>query len=277
MLTSRIVRGLLSPLLYVASISVAVSIYEPMYKSGALHEWLPQVPWVDVAVSPMGPFSISTFALSLLLVFRTNSSYDRWLDARRIWGNIVNRCRDMARQASVFFPEDAAEEKEAFVQWVTLFPIVLMCHLREGQSIKEECRLRNIQPEDLECVVQAPHGPVYVLTAMTCQLQALQRGHCDSITGFELSRMDEGISALHDAVGGCERIFRTPIPLSYTRHTSRFLVVWLTYMPFCIYEQLGLATPLVAMGMSFFLLGIDEIGVQLEEPFSIMSLEVGYK
>lgn len=51
-------------------------------------------------------------------------------------------------------------------------------------------------------------------------------------------------------------------------------MVWLTCMPFCIYEQLGpIATTPVAMAMAFLLLGIDEIGVQLEEPFSILALE----
>lgn len=104
MLTSRIVRGLLKPLLYVAGISVGVSVYESLLHAGVVKEWLEHMAVVvidgsggegslpsslgavlakyepqDITISPMGPFSISTFALSLLLVFRTNSSYDRYV------------------------------------------------------------------------------------------------------------------------------------------------------------------------------------------------------
>jgi predicted membrane chloride channel (bestrophin family) len=77
-LYSRIVRGLLPPLVCVLLSSYIVCCYEELWQEGTLDQWVPWFPWPDLAVSPDGPFAISTFALSLLLVFRTNSSYDRW-------------------------------------------------------------------------------------------------------------------------------------------------------------------------------------------------------
>ena len=76
-LTSRIVRGLLPPLVCVLISSYLVCVYEQLWQDGTLDAFLPAVTWPNLAVSPEGPFSISTFALSLLLVFRTNSSYER--------------------------------------------------------------------------------------------------------------------------------------------------------------------------------------------------------
>jgi hypothetical protein len=76
-LTSRIVRGLAPPLIYTATGALAVSCYEFLQESGVLAQYIPGIPFPDLAVSVDGPFSISTFALSLLLVFRTNSSYER--------------------------------------------------------------------------------------------------------------------------------------------------------------------------------------------------------
>ena len=81
------------------------------------------------------------------------------------------------------------------------------------------------------------------------------------------------LTALEDVVGTCERILRTPIPLSYTRHTSRFMIIWLTLLPFALYDSLRWAVVPVCTLLAFLLLGIEEIGVQIEEPFSILDLE----
>jgi ion channel-forming bestrophin family protein len=90
---SRIVRGLSTPLSYVAGIAIFVGVYETLHSAGYLPPWM-----ISLSVETTEPFNLTSFALSLLLVFRTNSSYSRWLDARKIWGGIVNRSRDMARQ-----------------------------------------------------------------------------------------------------------------------------------------------------------------------------------
>jgi ion channel-forming bestrophin family protein len=78
MLNSRIVRGLLPPLGFVSLVSLAVCAYEELLQAGALAAWAPELAWPDVSISSQGAFSASTVALSLLLVFRTNSSYERW-------------------------------------------------------------------------------------------------------------------------------------------------------------------------------------------------------
>lgn len=78
---------------------------------------------------------------------------------------------------------------------------------------------------------------------------------------------------LYDALGSCERILGTPLPLAYTRHTSRFLVMWLTMLPLGLFHAIGWWAVPVQTFISFLLLGVDEIGVSIEEPYSILSLE----
>ena len=77
---------------------------------------------------------------------------------------------------------------------------------------------------------------------------------------------------LNDAMGACERLLRTPIPQSYTRHTSRFLTLWCNLLPLALWPALGLGTPLATVFIGFALLGIEDIGVQIEEPFCVLPL-----
>jgi len=85
--------------------------------------------------------------------------------------------------------------------------------------------------------------------------------------------MLECLARLESVVADCERILKTPIPLSYTRHTSRFLISYLTFLPLALWEETSWGVVPISGIVAFFLLGIDEIGVQIEEPFSIMPLD----
>ena len=90
--------------------------------------------------------------------------------------------------------------------------------------------------------------------------------------------IDSTISVLVDLTGANERVFKSPIPLMYTRLTARFLTFFLTLLPLALWGQLGeswnhWATIPASFIVSFFLFGIEEVGVQIEEPFSILPLE----
>ena len=86
-------------------------------------------------------------------------------------------------------------------------------------------------------------------------------------------QMHQAISAMNDVLGGCERIFRTPIPIAYTRHTTRFLIVWLTVLPYALWAKFFWTTLFAAPIIGVLLLGINEIGIDVEEPFSLLPLE----
>lgn len=86
-------------------------------------------------------------------------------------------------------------------------------------------------------------------------------------------QIHSNLTELHDLLGACERILRTPIPVAYTRHTTRFLIIWLTVLPFALYSKFGIATLAVAPLIALLLAGINEIGIDVEEPFSLLPLE----
>merc|ERR1711990_1363838 len=91
------------------------------------------------------------------------------------------------------------------------------------------------------------------------------------------ARFDTTLSVLCDDVGACERIFKSPIPLVYTRHTSRFVGVWLALIPIALWgvdpSWNHLASIPASVLIGFFLLGIEELGLQIEEPFGVLPME----
>ncbi|GIL78603.1 hypothetical protein Vretimale_6209 [Volvox reticuliferus] len=109
-----------------------------------------------------------------------------------------------------------------------------MVHLREEHSMKEELR-GVLQPQEVEAVTSAVHPPSFCLQMITWIIRTA------GLPQELIIRMDENVSRLTDAVSACERILNTPIPLSYTRHTARFLMAWLVCLPFSLWSYCGLA------------------------------------
>merc|ERR1719313_2694608 len=113
---------------------------------------------------------------------------------------------------------------------------------------------------------------MFMLNAMS---ERVRKANIDPIAKQSI---DRSISVLVDLTGACERIFKSPVPLVYTRHTSRFLTMFLVFLPFGLWSVMDKtwnhwATIPATLMVSFFLLGIEEIGIQIEEPFSILPLE----
>uniref|UniRef100_A0A7S1J5T4 Bestrophin homolog n=1 Tax=Eutreptiella gymnastica TaxID=73025 RepID=A0A7S1J5T4_9EUGL len=225
-------------------------------------------------------FSLSLPSLSLLLVFRTNQCYARWDDARRILGASLNRSRDVARQAIGWFPRDDKGEilRERMCRYMQSWPYVLKCHLRGGPGgCENDDNIREdlagiLTPAEIELLIKSGHRPMHVLQCMT------EIGREGNLPIPAQINLDQSLAAFSDVVGGCERILRTPIPLSYSRMTARFLMLWLLGLPFSLSLDIvkaGLSVwmtvPVVAV-IAFLLLGIEELATQLEEPFSILPM-----
>ncbi|PSC74369.1 UPF0187 chloroplastic [Micractinium conductrix] len=288
MTSSRMVRGLAAPLFFVAGISAAVCAGHQAAEAGLLP--LPEVAH-QLQMRSTEPFALTSFALSLLLVFRTNSSYSRWLDARKNWGLVVTRSRDLVRQGITHIPHSERALIDLLCRWTAAFSRSLMAHLRADVDAEAELR-RVLRPAEAEAALAAEHRPGYCLQVLSEIIKdaQLERPHAAAtaaaatarpgqaakptrLDGGAACRMDENLTALEDMVGGCERILRTPIPLSYTRHTSRFMMIFLSLLPFALWESCRWATVPAVTIISFLLLGIEEIGVTIEEPFSILPLE----
>jgi predicted membrane chloride channel (bestrophin family) len=260
---SGVVRSLFQPLASVAAVSTLVCIYEDLLADGSLPATLPSL------IMPTAPFDLTSFALSLLLVFRTNTSYDRWLETCTVWSGLANRSRDTMRQLVSHLGDSTGAISPlaaAMCRWVVAYTRSLKAELQEGNDLGAE--LAGVLTEgELAELLAARHRPSFALSVLT------ELGAAAPLRESHRIRLDENLTWFEDAVGTCERILQTPIPLSYTRHTSRFMVIWLSALPLGLYSSCGFATVPLTMTIAFLLLGIDEIGVQIEEPFSILPLD----
>lgn len=233
----------------------------------------------DVFNLPTSLFSLSAPSLGLLLVFRTNASYERWDGARKMIGLVKNRSEDLVRQVCVRFPEDRPDLKEQMLRYIQAFFFALKVHLRSGPGgFEDDTNLVEdltpvLKPKELEMLLQATNRPAHI---MNCMTQIVKEA---KLEGGALMCLDQNLTQLADVLGGCERILRTPIPLSYTRMTTRFLFVWLLLLPLALSGEIlrldhsiWLTIPAVSF-IAFGLLGVEEVGVQIEEPFSILPME----
>ena len=224
---------------------------------------------------PLLPLTLSSPALFLLLVFRTNASYDRWWEARKVWGSIINTSRDHARGSLAMHHDDWVKEKAC--KQVVAYNRILKYHLRKpttqsAETLRSEITEIGMDQYEIDLVMRASHKPMTILGLLAKNIH----GDLDTqLTDIERMKLDQSLTLLTDYLGMCERIFKTPMPLVYSRHTARFLSWWLLWLPVCLYDQLPTHWMVVPMSgiIAFFLIGIEELGNQIEEPFSLLPLK----
>ena len=260
-------------------------------------------------------------ALGLLLVFRTNSAYARWWEARTLLGSVVNKSRDMVRHSLIWFDRtggDAATEE--YIREICAYSVTLKHHLRlplggnnkaaakrhkaaAKAALLDDLTALGLPPASISSIARAKHSPLEVIRRLSrasrnnaVQIISAQMGSSnsnnisrsmhsfcgagDQVQDSVVRALDKNIAEMVDQIGACERILKTPMPLVYTRHTERFLGLWLACMPFALADKFtegssgnDVAIILGSAFISFFFLGIDELGVQIEEPFSVLPMD----
>jgi putative membrane protein len=214
----------------------------------------------------VAPYEIAGAALGLLLVLRTNGGYDRWWEARKLWGGIVNQCRNLAISGLTYGPRNSSWRRE-FVAWSASFAHVARRSLRSERSLPELTHL--IGPEAARAVERAEHMPSYVALRLASLLRSALEGREMSEFGF--LQTDRERALLIDHIGACERILKTPLPTAYSIKIRRFLVLFLGTLPFALLHKLETPwlIPLVTMLVAYPLLALDRIGAELQNPFSV--------
>jgi putative membrane protein len=228
--------------------------------------WSGLVTGAHLYIRPMGVpntvHSLAGLALSLLLVFRTNSSYDRFWEGRKLWGGIVNETRNLVRAAGVFL-QGAPDLHRALARWTATFPYAALGVLRGEGDLGPLAD--QLPPDRVERVRAAQHTALAVSVEMSKVLdEGRKRGLYPEYVQMQL---DQNVQLLIDYIGGCERIHKTPLPFAYMVHLRRALVLYFFTLPFALLDQFqGLTILAVAIeGYVFF--GIEEIGVEIEDPF----------
>ena len=122
---------------------------------------------------------------------------------------------------------------------------------------------------DIEPILAAPNRPLHAAH----ELGVLIRSGALQLDSVSACALEERLRGLLDVLGGCERLLRTPIYTPYTQHTSRFLFAWCCALPAALFPIVGPAgTVPISVALSFFMLGIEDIGARLEMPFDVLPL-----
>jgi ion channel-forming bestrophin family protein len=217
--------------------------------------WAALVVWVEqdlirVAV-PLGPafLSILGIILGLLLVFRTNTAYDRWWEGRRLLGQLVNLSRGLSRilVTQLNSGEEAVKRRRRYAALLAAFPQRLTVHLRRQRG------------------APGPHLPGELLTALHAELERdFVDGRLVGETRIALAPILQGFD---DVLGGCERIRNTPIPFSYSSYIKQFVVLYAVVMPFGLVREFGYGTVIASMFTFFATMGLELLATEIEEPF----------
>lgn len=215
----------------------------------------------EIEVPPTGHALIGV-ALGLLLVFRTNASYDRFWEGRKAWERIASDARNVVRSARALMSDDPAFLGPV-VRWTVAFPYACMHRLRGERSLGRAAA--HFSPEQVAEVLAEDHVPLAVATRLS-RLVAENRLH-GTFPERAVITIDNNVRALVESIGVCERIQDTPLPFAYVVHLRRALMLFLLTLPFALVNPFGWATIIYATLISYVLLGIDEIGVEIENPF----------
>lgn len=215
------------------------------------------------------PYEFAGAALGLLLVLRTNAGYDRWWEARKLWGGIVNQSRNLAVSAMAYGPTNS-EWREKIVRWTAAFPHVARLSLRGERPSSEIANL--VGPENADQIAAADHMPSYV----ALKLGDFLREACGKLEmdRFAFMQLDRERALLLDHIGACERILKTPLPQAYSIKIRRFILLFLVTLPFALLHRSNgdWLVPFITMLVAYPLLSLDQIGVELENPFSTSNL-----
>jgi ion channel-forming bestrophin family protein len=211
---------------------------------------------------PSTVHSLIGTALGLLLVFRTNASYDRFWEGRRLWGSIINDARDLGRGACAHLAGDPAR-RDAIICWTIAFAYASMNSLRGATGLGPMAD--RLPAGEVRAVLATVNVPETIALRISEHLVgARDEGR---ISDFLLVDLEENVQLLTDHLGGCERIHKTPLPFPYMVHLRRALFLFCFTLPFALVKDFGWGTILDTLLVSYILFGIEEIGVEIEDPF----------
>ncbi len=216
---------------------------------------------------PIESSIVPSLVLGLLLVFRTNTAYERFWEGRKQWGMLVNTVRNLARQIWVAVAEEHPRDRQAKIAALRLlvaFAVATKLHLR-AEEVNEE--LATLMPPDWWQKLKTMHNPpLEVAFWIGDYLQRQQQRQ--SLNPYQLTASFQLLDEMVNVLGACERILKTPIPLAYSIHLKHMLLIYCLSLPLQLVDTFGWWTGAIAGLVSFTLFGIEAIALAIENPFT---------
>ena len=224
-----------------------------------------EMPWVRI---PLGLITVPGTVIALLLGFRTNSAYDRWWEARIIWGAIVNDSRTWVRQLMTFigFENQSSSEFEKIKSMAmrhVAWNYTLARHLRKQDPLKDVAEF--LKEQEMEEVKSKSNVPNALLYKQGSEIKKLyEEGKLDR---YQFVQLDETLTKLTDSMGKCERIKNTVFPASYTLLVEILIYLWIVFLPFGLVDMIGYILIPTTISLAFSFLVVERVAVYMQDPF----------
>lgn len=204
---------------------------------------------------------ISGFIISLVLVFRINSAYDRWWEGRKLWGALLNNSRNLALKLSTIIPKQETRSRQEIARLLASYAVSLKEHLRGNTGEKQ---IDFGDSLDKEKYLKAGHRPNYIARLLSEKCREVCQQH-DNSNGHLL--INTNLNELTDICGACERIRSTPIPYSYSIFIKKIVFIYIITMPFAFGLTLGYWSVIIVMVMFYAFASLEIISEEIEDPF----------
>ena len=206
--------------------------------------------------------SLLGFVISLLLVFRTNTAYDRWWEGRKLWGDLVNNSRNLMLKINAFLPDDQKKLKNNVRILISNYAFALKNHLRGGFKEDELEEHPNLHIIDLKYINHPPNK-----IALQLYIEADELVKQKIISEEKLLVLNEELRSFTNIAGACERIKNTPIPYSYSSFIKRIIFLYIITLPLGLVHDLKWATIPTVLFVFYAFGSLELLAEEIEDPF----------
>jgi ion channel-forming bestrophin family protein len=245
---SDTIRILWKELIYMGLFTLGVAYIEITY--------FPEATYLSQLISV---YSLVGFVISLLLVFRTNTAYDRWWEGRKKWGEMVNDSRNLAVKISTL--QFDKEENDFFRRMISNFTYATKEHLRRNIDL-DQLQLTEIERKALE---HKTHVPIEIIHLMFKHMNKLKSE--GKLSEMEYLAINHNLDSQISSLGACERILNTPIPFSYSLFLKKFIFIYTTTLPLAFVTTFGYYSALIATFVFYVLVSMEVLAEEIEDPF----------
>ncbi len=221
--------------------------------------------WLSISVSP---FEYAGLVMGLILVFRVNAGYDRWWEARKIWGELVNNSRNLAITVTNYVQKNKVIEIDQLMRYLAAMPYLMKNNLRGDDSLVD---IKHLIDEKTYMILKTiDHKPNFLSSKIASLLSELLESH--ALNEFAFLKAETCRETIIDCQGASERILKTPMPFVMAVNSRRFILLFLLFLPIALVNYSLYINPLITALVAYALCSLDQIGVELQNPFSRKNL-----
>jgi ion channel-forming bestrophin family protein len=219
---------------------------------------------ISLNLNTTAPFSLIGIALAVFLGFRNNASYDRWWEARKLWGQLLNESRSLTRQA-LTLPTRTLPKEEVGEFLVALGALAHALRHQLRRSDPREDLAARLPAALCERVMASRYRPATLMLYLGEWVQ--RHAQAGALDPMAVIAFDRNLNGMSDVIGGCERIVSTPLPFAYSVMIHRTVYFFCASLPFGLVDSIGIFTPVFAVFVAYTFMAHEAIASQLEEPF----------